>query len=210
LLAQEVEMKAYRALAMIVGLEIGFAAAAARSAVPFEPVRRDATLGFQGGDASVFGALTIPKATTRELAEYARSAGGAAAAKWFCSAYAGHSDDAPEAGTLHALIRRAAADGDAGKVAADSLVCPRVRRRARQRVEILNIGSCIVDECEHTWRRVVSHVLPIGLAKRPTRSGTRSMPRRARRSCAGTRGGRRRFACSANVRCERTRVSRSP
>jgi hypothetical protein len=160
-------MKTYRSLAIVFGFGVGFGAATARSAAPFEPVRRDATIEFQRVDLdlgvqSVTGTLTIPKATTRELAEYGNTAGGAAAAKWFCSAYVGLPDDAPEAGTLRTLIQRAAADGEAGRVAANSLVCPRVRRNAYERIPILNCIFDVFDECKPRWRTVVSGTLAFG------------------------------------------------
>ena len=79
------------------------------------------------GDLDYFAAdLILPRATTDELARYARHAGRRAGARWFCAAYAAAPADAPTSASLRTLLVRAAAEGGTeGARAGDALVCPR-------------------------------------------------------------------------------------
>src|SRR5262249_47477147 len=67
--------------------------------------------------------FVLPRATTDELAEFARTQGGADAAAWLCDTYATAPVFDPESASLSGLVATAAAQGRAQ--AADTLVCPK-------------------------------------------------------------------------------------
>jgi hypothetical protein len=112
-------------------LAVAVASGGALAATPFVPVRRDARLELTTTESSatpafVSAELVIPRATTRELAAYAGTAGGRAAAPWLCDAYTATPD--ADGASLKQLVAATAATDSAGIAAADALVCPRIRR----------------------------------------------------------------------------------
>jgi len=131
---------------------------------PFEPVRRDARIELRVSSptpAFVSADFVIPRATTRELAEYAKTAGARAAVQWLCDAYAVPPATDPDAASLRQLVDVAAAT-IAGSPAADALVCPRINRHVHvTKRKITNIFACIFGDCDDgvVTYRAMSHIL---------------------------------------------------
>jgi len=157
-----------RLRSVLAGTVALLAATAARASVPAEPIRRDARIEVERFPVAVppattmpfvFANFVIPSTTTAELAEFARAAGGPAAAAWLCDAYAEAPTFDPEAASLHSLIDTASAVDEIGQHAADALVCPIVRTRLRQTVTKVTDDCSSFFDCKTVSYTIVSHQL---------------------------------------------------
>ena len=92
--------------------------------------------------------FVLPRATTAELAAFARRASKADAVRWFCQSYATSPDFDPASPSLRGLLVAAAVEGGSrGERAGDALVCPEVdspRRRGVSPRLSDSIGDALV------------------------------------------------------------------
>ena len=157
-----------RLRSVLAGTVALLAATAARASGPAEPIRRDARIEVERFPVAVppattmpfvFANFVIPSETTAELAEFARAAGGPAAAAWLCDAYAEAPTSGPDAASLRSLIDTAAAVDEIGQHATGALVCPIVRTRLRQTVTKVTDDCSSFFDCKTVTYTIVSHQL---------------------------------------------------
>ena len=156
-----------KTMIIVVALTGVLASPAARAQAAAPPVRRDAHIEIlqtpslpppfpQVPPSFVAADFVLPRTTTDELAEFARSQGGPDAAAWLCDTYATGPVFDPESASLSGLVAAAAAEGSAP--AAEALLCPKPRARLRVRAtKITNPGCIFFGHCHVVTYWVMSH-----------------------------------------------------